>query len=109
MLADGSLALNDLKVELNAGYLRPSIYDEVQLPLQDSRLPQDLVDKYRQNDRDKGYIKHREANEVGRKRVENVAKMESEMSLMQLLTALPSAESRHPIQRAKYLYYLYTH
>lgn len=109
MLADGSLTLTDLKEELDAGYLRPSIYDEVQLPLQDNRLPQDLVDKYRQIDRNRGFIKHREANEVGRKRVENVAKMESEMSLLQLITALPSAESRHPIQRAKYLYYLHTH
>ena len=109
MIAQDSRVLLTLNEEIDAGYLRPSLYEEVQLSQQDGPLSQDIINVYKKLDRQRGYIKHSEIIKERQARMKTIKQKEKEMGIRELLKTLPSRESRHPIQRARYYYYLLTH
>lgn len=103
MLEDGTLSPAEIDTELAAGYLRPSLTEELRLPMQTGPLTETTVAQFRRLDESSGFIKHRAVNDSLQRRREAVRAWEHNAGLWHLLKSPPSSESTHPLARMKYI------
>lgn len=80
MLAGGALSWDEVRTEVELGYFRPSLLEELALPQQSGPPAPDQIARWRTADAGAGYEAHREARQQALKRKAAIAAFERELA-----------------------------
>jgi hypothetical protein len=97
MLKDGSLSQDELRQEVELGYFRPSLPVEIEDGPQDRAPSEAEVARYAKIDRDAGYVPHREANEMRRRREQAIRDYVASLGGMAAAVSAPGGWARNVV------------